>query len=65
MLLMVNRTVALDRVYTCGTVLAIFAVKAKFHYAVQVADRNMVGGGRPIASWNLAYHALSSSLAVS
>jgi len=38
--------------------LKVFSVvlKAKFHYAV---------GRRPVASWNLAYHALSCSLAAS
>jgi len=29
--------------------------KAKFHYAVLVADR-FEAGRRPAASWNLAYH---------
>jgi len=37
-------------------------VKAKFHYAILVADRSEAGR-RPAASWNLAYHALSSKLA--
>jgi len=39
-------------------------IKAKFHYAILVADRSEAGR-RPAASWNLAYHALSSSLAAS
>jgi len=30
-------------------------VKAKFYYAILVADRSEVGR-RPAASWNLAYH---------
>ena len=30
-------------------------VKAKFHYAILVADRSEAGR-RPAASWNLAYH---------
>jgi len=39
-------------------------VKAKFHYAILVADRSEAGraGRRPAASWNLAYD-LSSELA--
>jgi len=40
------------------------SIKPKFHYAVLVADRSEAGR-RPAASWNLAYHALSSSLAAS
>jgi len=40
------------------------SVKAKFHYAILVADRSEAGR-RPAASWHLAYHALSSSLAAS
>ena len=31
------------------------SVKAKFHYAILVADRSEAGR-RPAASWNLAYH---------
>ena len=42
-------------------VLSYCCVKAKFYYAM-VADRSEAGR-RPAASWNLAYHALSSSLA--
>jgi len=30
-------------------------VKAKYHYAILVADRSEAGR-RPAASWNLAYH---------
>jgi len=30
-------------------------VKAKFHYAILVADM-FEAGRRPAASWNLAYH---------
>jgi len=30
-------------------------VRAKFHYAILVADRSEAGC-RPAASWNLAYH---------
>jgi len=30
-------------------------IKAKFHYAILVADR-FEAGRRPAASWNLAYH---------
>jgi len=30
-------------------------VKAKFHYAILVADK-FEAGRRPAASWNLAYH---------
>ena len=37
---------------------------AKFHYAFLVADRSEPGR-RPAASWNLTYHALSSSLVAS
>jgi len=36
--------------------------KAKFYYDILVADRSEAGR-RPAASWILAYHALSSSLA--
>jgi len=32
-----------------------YSVKAKFHYAILVADRSEAGR-RPAASWNLAYH---------
>jgi len=39
-------------------------VKDKFHYTILVADRPEAGR-RPAASWNLAYYALSSSLAAS
>jgi len=34
---------------------ALCFVKAKFHYAILVADRSEAGR-RPAASWNLAYH---------
>ena len=37
----------------CNTILDL--VKAKFHYAVLVADRSEAGR-RPAVSWNLAYH---------
>jgi len=37
-------------------------VKAKFHYAILVADRS-VAGRRPAASWNLAYHLARSQRA--
>jgi len=30
-------------------------IKAKFHYAILIVDR-FEAGGRPAASWNLAYH---------
>jgi len=46
-------------------------VKAKFHYAILVTDTSKAGrrevqaGRRHAASWNLAYHALSSLLAAS
>jgi len=42
------------------------SLKATFHYAIQVTDLvcDLVGR-RPVASWNLAYHALSNSLAAS
>ena len=40
------------------------SLKAKFYYAILVADRSEASR-RPAASWNLAYHALSSSLAAS
>ena len=46
----------------------MFGGKAKFHYAILVADRSEARrrpGRRPAASWNLAYHVLSSSLAAS
>jgi len=33
----------------------LLLVKAKFHYAIRVADRSE-DGRRPAASWNLAYH---------
>jgi len=33
--------------------------KAKFHYAILLADRSEAGR-RPAASWNLAYHASTS-----
>jgi len=33
----------------------LYFVKAKFHYAILVADRSEAGG-RPASSWNLAYH---------
>jgi len=39
-------------------------LKAKPHYAILVADRTEVGC-KPAVSWNLAYHALCSSLAAS
>jgi len=46
-------SVTIGRIYVilrCG-------LKAKFHYAIQVAD--LVGSGcRPVASWNVAYQAL-------
>jgi len=32
------------------------SIKAKFHYAIMVADRSEAAGRRPAASWNLAYH---------
>ena len=35
----------------------ISVLKAKFHYAILVADRSEAGR-RPAASWNLAYHLL-------
>ena len=42
------------------------SVMVKFHYAVLVAlAGRSEAGRRPAASWNLAYHALSSSLAAS
>jgi len=37
-------------------------IKAKFHYVILLAVRSEAGR-RPAASWNLACHALSSSLA--
>jgi len=37
-------------------------VKAKFHYALRPASELVAD---LLASWNLAYHALSSSLATS
>jgi len=42
-------------------------IKATFHYAIQVAATWSATrpNRRPAASWNLAYHALSSSLAAS
>jgi len=33
-------------------------LKAKFHYAILVADRSQAGR-RPAARWNLAYHLAS------
>ena len=41
-----------------------YLIKAKFYYAILVADRPEAGR-RATASWNLAYHALSSELAAS
>jgi len=41
--------------------LLLLVIKAKFHKAILVADRSEADG-RPAASWNLAYHVLSSSL---
>jgi len=38
-----------------GSVSSVPSVKAKFHYAILVADRSEAGR-RPAASWNLAYH---------
>jgi len=38
----------------CNTVVTT-AVKAKFHYAILVADSSEAGH-RPAASWNLTYH---------
>jgi len=60
----------LDRVRPSAFRLCLtsFSVKAKLHYAISVADRSEAGrrlGRRPEGSWNLAYHALSSSLAAS
>ena len=33
----------------------LLKLKAKFHYAILVADRSEAGP-RPAAGWNLAYH---------
>jgi len=40
---------------TCRIIPARTLVKAKFHYAILVADRSE-DGRRPAASWNLVYH---------
>jgi len=45
--------------------LRILLLKAKFHYAILVADRSEAGRRPAAGSWNLAYHALSSSLVAS
>ena len=44
-------------------------LKATFHYTIQVADLvwdlvvdRSEAGRRPVASWNLAYHALASQI---
>ena len=39
---------------------SISSIKAKFHYAILVADR-FEASRRPAASWNLAYHRASTS----
>ena len=48
---MIDRIVTKDYCNVCSP----YAVKAKFHYAILVADRSEANC-RPAASWNLAYH---------
>ena len=49
-------------IVTVHTVAFMWAVKGKFNYAILVARRSEAGRRRA-TRWNLAYHALSSSLA--
>jgi len=58
------RSPEVEIVVVVGVVLSVaenkqtYTVKAKFHYAILVADRSEAGG-RPAASWNLAYQELA------